>query len=298
MDRLETMRLFVRIVERRSFKLAAQDTGYPRATVTQAIKAMEERLGTRVLQRTTRHVSPTFDGEAYYRRCLSILADVEEAEGAVSGARPKGLLRVEAHGTLARHFVLPRLLEFLDRYPEIRLHISEGDRMVDLVREGIDCALRVGELADSTMIARRLTMLEEVTFASPGYLKRYGVPADPDDLDGHVGVGFVSSSTGAALQLELVQRDVVRAISLPSIVSVTAAESLIAAAKLGLGLAQAPRYHLEDDLASGALVVVLDSYAPRPSPVSLLYPPNRQLSARVRAFVDWVKPLFEGGSAA
>lgn len=292
------MRLFVRIVERRSFKLAAQDTGYPRASVTQAIKAMEERLGIRLLHRTTRHVAPTQDGESYYRRCLSILADVDEAEGALGGMLPKGLLRVEAHGTLARHFILPRLPEFLDRYPDIWLQISEGDRLVDLVREGIDCAIRVGELVDSAMIARRLAMLEEVTFASPGYLKRYGIPVGPDALAGHIGVGFVSSVTGAALPLELVERDVVRTISLPSIVSVTAAESLVAAARLGLGLAQAPRYHLEADLASGALVVVLEQCAPRPTPVSLLYPQNRQLSARVRVFADWVRPLFAACSPA
>src|SRR6478736_1728504 len=156
MDRFDAMRVFSRVVERRSFTLAAEDTGLPRSTVTDAVKQLEARLGVRLLQRTTRHVSPTLDGEAYYQRCLSILADIEEAEGAFAGAKPKGLLRVDVHGTLARHFVMPRLPDFLAEYPGIELYMSEGDRLVDVIREGIDCVLRVGGLQDSDMIARRI----------------------------------------------------------------------------------------------------------------------------------------------
>ena len=297
MDRLDAMRLFVRIVERRSFTLAAQDIGIPRSTVTQAIRQMEERLDTRLLQRTTRHVSPTLDGEAYYRRCLAILADVEDAEAAFSGAKPRGLLRVDVNGTLARHYVLPSLPDFLARYPDIQLHMSEGDRLVDLVREGIDCVLRVGDLADSTMVARRVAMLEEATVASPAYLARHGTPASPDDLDGHVAVGFISSATGAAIPFEFIDGGVTRTLTLPSVVSVSAAESLIAAARLGLGLIQAPRYHLEQDIRSGTLVPVLEVYRPTLTPVSLLYPHSRQLSPRVRAFIDWVTRLFAAADA-
>src|SRR5262245_5009352 len=133
------MRLFVRIAERRSFTLAAQDIGIPRSTVTQAIKQLEERLGVRLLQRNTRNVSPTLDGEAYYRRCLAIIADIEDAEGAFSGARPRGLLRIEVQGTLARHFLMPGLPGFLADYPGIELSISETERWVDVIREGVDC---------------------------------------------------------------------------------------------------------------------------------------------------------------
>jgi DNA-binding transcriptional LysR family regulator len=292
MDRLDAMRLFLRIVERRSFTLAAQDLSLPRSTVTQAIKQLERRLGAQLLQRTTRHVSPTLDGEAYYRRCTAILADIEEAEGAFRGARPRGLLRVDVHGTLARHFVLPRLPGFLERYPDLQLHLSEGDRLVDLVREGVDCVLRVGELADSEMVARRVALLEEATVAGPAYLARHGIPATPDELAGHVAVGFVSSVTRAAIPFEFTDRGAGREVSLPSVVSVSAAESLVAAARLGLGLIQAPRYHLEADLAAGTLVTVLEAYAPTPSPVSLLYPRSRQLSPRVRVFIDWAAGLF------
>ena len=138
MERFDTMRVFMRVAERRSFTLAAQDLGLPRSTVTDAVKQLEARLGVRLLERTTRHVTPTLDGEVYRRRCLALIADLEDAEGAFSGAKPKGLLRVDVHGTLARHFVLPRLPAFLAEYPEIELFMSEGERLVDLVREGID----------------------------------------------------------------------------------------------------------------------------------------------------------------
>jgi DNA-binding transcriptional LysR family regulator len=296
MDQLAAMRLFTRIVERRSFTLAAQDVGIPRSTATQVLKRLEDRLNARLLQRTTRTVTPTLDGEAYYRRCLAILADIEDAEGAFKGAKPRGPLHADVHGTLARHFLFPRLPDFLRRYPDIQLHISEGDRLVDLVREGVDCVLRVGSLSDSTMIGRSVAMLDEVTVASPAYLKRHGTPRTPNDLDGHVAVGFVSSATGTTIPLEFTDGGTVRHCVLPSVVSVSGAESFVAAARLGLGLIQAPRYHLESDLAAGSLVTVLDDYPPTPTPVSLLYPQRRQLSPRVRVFIEWVSQVFSAGA--
>src|ERR1700724_1709473 len=161
MDRFDAMRVFTRVVERRSFTLAAEDLALPRSTVTDAVKQLETRLGVRLLQRTTRHVSPTLDGEAYHRRCLALIADLEDAEAAFGGAKPKGLLRVDVHGTLARHFVLPALPAFLAEYPELQLLMSEGDRLVDLVREGIDCVLRVGGWQGGEMIARRVPHLRD-----------------------------------------------------------------------------------------------------------------------------------------
>src|ERR1700687_5383657 len=219
MDRFEAMRVFTRVVERRSFSLAAQDLSVPRSTVTDAVKRLEARLGVRLLERTTRHVSPTLDGEAFHRRCLALIADLEDAEGAFGGAKPKGLLRVDVHGTLARHFVLPRLPDFLAEYPAIELYISEGDRLVDLVREGIDCVLRVCDLQDSDMIARRVAMLEEVTCAAPAYIDRFGQPASVDALDGHIMVGFHSSAAGALLPLEFVVDGTVREVTLHTTVS-------------------------------------------------------------------------------
>ncbi|WP_112604349.1 LysR family transcriptional regulator [Rhizobium sp. WW22] len=298
MDRFDAMRVFCRVVERRSFTLASEDTGLPRSTVTDAIKQLETRLGVRLLQRTTRHVSPTLDGEAYYQRCLRILSDIEDAEGAFAGAKPKGVLRVDVHGTLARHFVLPNLPSFLETYPDIELQITEGDRFVDLIREGIDCVLRVGTLQDSDMIGRRVAMLEEVTLAAPTYVERFGMPAHPEKLDGHRMIGFHSSATGGLLPLEFQIDGAVREITLPATISVNAAESYFAAAKLGLGLIQVPRYHAEEALRSGELLHVLEDYPPTRTPVSMLYPRSRQLSPRVRVFIDWLVKVFAGQNVA
>jgi DNA-binding transcriptional LysR family regulator len=292
MDRFDAMRVFTRVVERRSFTLAAQDLGLPRSTATDAVKQLEARLGVRLLQRTTRHVSPTLDGEAYHRRCLALIADLEDAEAAFAGAKPKGLLRVDVHGTLARHFVLPRLPAFLADYPQIELYMSEGDRLVDLIREGIDCVLRVGDLQDSDMVARRVGMLEEVTCVAPAYIERFGMPATVEALDGHRMVGFHSSATGALLPLEFIVDGVARTVTLPATVSVNGAESYVAAARLGLGLIQVPRYHVETDLERGTLVPILADFPPSPTPVSLLYPRSRQLSPRVRVFIDWLVRVF------
>jgi DNA-binding transcriptional LysR family regulator len=291
-DRFETMRVFSRVVERRSFTLAAEDLGLPRSTVTDAVKSIEARLGVRLLERTTRHVRPTLDGEAYHRRCVALIADLEDAESAFHGAKPKGLLRVDVHGTLARHFVWPRLGEFLSQYPDIEIYIGEGDRLVDLVREGIDCVLRAGDLKDSDMIARQVALLEEVTCAAPSYLARRGAPSTVDALAGHSMVGFHPSGTNSLLPLEFTVDGSLRKVILPAIISVNAAESFVAAAKLGLGLIQVPRYHIEDDLKRGTLVEVLADYPPSPTPVSLLNPRNRQLSPRVRVFIDWLVGVF------
>ncbi|NOK36402.1 LysR family transcriptional regulator [Corallococcus exercitus] len=293
MDRFDAMKAFTRIVECRSFTQAAKDLGLPRSSVTDAVKQLEARLGVRLLQRTTRHVSPTLDGEAYYQRCVALLADLEEADAAFVGARPKGLVRVEVQGTLARRVVLPRLPEFLERYPGIELYMSEGDRFVDLVREGVDCVLRAGEPKDSDMVARRVALLEEVTCASPAYLARHGVPEGIEALQrGHRMVGFRSSATGSLIPLEFTVGKEVRHVVLPTTMSVNGAETFVAAARLGLGLIQAPRYRLEEDFGRGTLVPVLPQYPPTPTPVSLMYPRNRQLSPRVRVFIDWLTQGF------
>src|ERR1700723_457849 len=192
MDRFDAMRVFSRIVERRSFTKAANDLGLPRSSVTDAVRMLEARLGVRLLQRTTRHVRPTLDGEAYYQRCVRLISDLEDAESAFAGAKPSGLVRVDVHGTQARHFLLPGLRRFRELYPDIRLHFGEVHHPLDMIREGFDCILRTGDLADSPLIQRRLAMLERGTFASPAYLERFGAPATPDQFEGHTMVGLMS----------------------------------------------------------------------------------------------------------
>jgi len=295
MDRFDAMGVFARVVERRSFTLAAEDLGLPRSTVTDAVKSLEARLGVRLLERTTRQVRPTLDGEAHYRRCLSLIADLEDAEGAFGGAKPKGLLRLEVQGTLARHFLLPNLPGFFAEYPDIEINMSESDRWIDLIREGVDCVLRFGHLPDSDMVARQVVVLERLTCAAPNYLARRGTPTDPGALDGHRMIGLRSLTTGRVRPMEFMVGDGVQEITLPTTISVTGTESFLATARLGLGLVQIPYFHAEQDLAQGTLVQVLSAWPPRPVPVSLLYPRNRQLSPRVRVFLDWAMRLFGRG---
>ena len=292
MDRFQEMQVFVRIAERRSFSQAAEDLRIPRATVTNLIKRMEKRLGARLLERTTRQVRLTHDGEAYYQRCVRLLADLEEADGAFLNTAPKGLLRVNAQGTLAKYFLMPGLPGFLERYPDIVLHLGEDDRLVDLVREGVDCVLRSGTLQDSSLAGRQIALMPQVTVASPAYLARFGEPTGLDDLAGHRAVDYISSATGRAMPLDFMVDGRNVTARPASVVSVTGAELYTSAALAGLGLVQVPRYRVERELAVGHLRVVLPDLPPAPMPVSVLYPQNRQVSARVRVFTQWLAQVF------
>ncbi|MGT2432906.1 LysR family transcriptional regulator [Cupriavidus basilensis] len=293
MDRFQEMQAFVRIAERQSFTQASEDLRIPRATITNLIKRMEQRLGARLLERTTRTVRLTHDGEAHYRRCVRLIADLEEAEGSFRNAAPKGLLRVNLQGTLARHFVVPALPDFLAQYPDLEVHIGEDDRLVDLVREGVDCVLRAGNLQDSSMVGRRVALLEQVTVASPAYLAKHGEPKGLDALSVHRAVNYISSGTGKAVPMEFTVDGRVTAIQLAATVSVTGADLYTGASVAGLGLVQVPRYRVAAELKDGRLQVVLADVPPPPMPVSVLYSQNRQLSSRVRVFVQWLREVFE-----
>ncbi len=296
MDRLSRMELFVRVVERRSFAAASADLGLARSTATQAIKALEADVGTRLLERTTRHVAVTLDGQAFYQRCLAILTDVDEAEAIFRDAKPQGVLRVDAHPLLTQTFLLPHLRAFLDRYPLLDVQIGQGDRFVDLVREGVDCVIRAGEATDSSLIMRKLGSIREMTCASPDYVGRHGMPQSPDDLDDHSAIGFISSRTGQVMPLEFMVGDEVRHVTLPARVTVNNSATTVDLARRGFGLIQAPRYHLQRHVEDGSLVEVLANFPPPPTPLSVLYPQSRQLSPRVRVFIDWVARIFSEAS--
>ncbi|GJD96142.1 LysR family transcriptional regulator [Methylobacterium iners] len=292
MDRIAVTRLFVRIVDRGSFAQAARDLQVPRPTATHAIQRLEADLGVRLLERTTRHVRPTLDGAAYHGRCIRILADLDEVENAFRNAEPRGPLRVDMQGTIARFFVLPALPAFIARYPGIALNLSEGDRMVDLITEGVDCVLRAGDLPDSSLIGRRIASFEQLTLASPDYLKRHGVPTAPDDLAGHKMVAYTASGTGQPYPLEFEMDGRTWEVTLPHEVVVRGAEIYTASGVAGLGLFQVPRYRVEHQIAAGELVPVLEGFPPPPMTFWVLYPQNRHLSSRIRVFVDWLSGLF------
>lgn len=296
-DTLRAMRVFVRIYERKSFTLAADDLNMPRATLTHVINALEAHLGARLLERSTRRVEPTLDGDAYYERCLHLLAEIEDAENAFRTVAPKGLLRVNLQGSLARQFVIPALPAFMERYPGIDVAVSEADRFVDLVREGVDCVLRAGTLGDSTLTGRRVANLRQVTCASGEYVKQFGEPASLEDLAGHRAINYVSS-TGRRYPFEFMVDGTQTDVEIPGRVTVSGAEVYAAAGLAGLGMIQVPRYRVAALLDQGTLIELLPHHPPPPMPVSVLYPQSRHMSPRVRVFVDWLTQVFEDAKAA
>lgn len=294
MDRFQSMQLFVRIVELGSFSLAAVALDVPRATASHAIKALEARLGARLLERTTRHVQPTLDGKAFYERCVQILGELDDAESSFRhvASNPRGVLRLDLHGTHATQIVLPRIDAFCARYPGIELVITSGDRLVDLIREGVDCVVRAGEARDASLVAKRLAVMPQVVCASPAYLAQFGVPATPDELNGHQAVGFFVSGSDSRYPVELVVDGKVRAFTMKSCVTVNDAENYVICARRGCGLIQLPRHHVEEDLRAGRLVQVLSEWQSPGMPVSVMYPHRRQLSLRVRVFIEWVSGVY------
>ncbi|WP_018607370.1 LysR family transcriptional regulator [Uliginosibacterium gangwonense] len=293
MDRFQAMQLFSKVVEFGSFTRAADELHIPRATASHTIKQLERRLGVSLLHRTTRAVSVTLDGNAYYQRCLRLLADLEDAESAFATRTiPKGILRVELQPTIGLHFVIPRLPEFHARFPQIQLEVSMGDRLVDLLREGIDCAVRVGELGDSPLVGRRLALLEQLTCASPAYLASQGRPDSIEEFMQHAVVNYFSTTTGKPAPFDFCVAGRVQSILRHSDIAINNAEGYVACARAGLGIIQAPRHHVAADLACGALCEIMSTLRPPPVPVSILYPYHAQLSTRLRAFIDWLAEVF------
>jgi DNA-binding transcriptional LysR family regulator len=291
-DQVKAMKVFVRIYERSSFTLAADDLNLPRATLTHTLNQFEAWLGTRLLERSTRRVRPTLDGEAYYLRCVQLLAELEEAELAFRSVAPKGRLRADLHGTLAKYFVIPALPQFMARYPEIELSISEADRFVDLIAEGVDCVLRAGTLGDSALIGRRVATLRQVTCASPAYLRKYGEPKRLADLGEHRAVNYVSRTTAKLFPFEFMVDGQVQEVTIEGALSVFGAEIYSASAVAGLGIIQCPHYRIAELINQGVMQEILIDTPPPPMPVSVLYPQNRHMSPRVRVFVDWLAEIF------
>lgn len=305
MDRFQAMQVFTRVVDANSFTRAADTLGLPRATVTTVIQNLEALLQVRLLNRTTRRISLTPDGSAYYAHCARILADIEETDSSFRdvGRGPKGRLRIDVPSPIGRLILIPRLCEFHARYPEVELVIGMGDRPVDLVREAVDCVIRIGELQDSTLVARRIGTLRMVTCATPAYLERYGVPTSIEDLQQHLAVHYFSSRSGRSLDWDFIVDGQSRPLKMHGRVAVNDAEAYVGCALQGLGLIQAARFMVLPHFESGALIEVLPQFSPSPMPISVAYMQNRHLSPKVRAFADWVAELFAacpllGGSEA
>jgi DNA-binding transcriptional LysR family regulator len=295
MDQLQAMRVFTRIVELGSFTRAADDLNLPRATLTHTIKRLEARLGAHLLQRTTRSVRPTRDGEIYYNHCVRLLADVDEVESNFRAAaeQPQGRLRVDMPGSVARHMVVPALPAFLARYPRIELDLSTTDRFIDLVQEGVDCVLRSGTLADSTLVARRVALLPQVTVASRDYVKKHGMPTSLADLaQGHLAVNWISPNSWRPTPLEFMVGRKLREVDMPSRVTANGSDAYLACCEAGLGIAQFPRYRIESALAKGELKELLPQFPSPPLPVHVVYRRQGVLPARLRVFIDWLAEII------
>jgi LysR family transcriptional regulator for bpeEF and oprC len=293
MDRLQAMEVFTRVVDTHSFSKAAELLDLPRGTVSNLVQALEQHVGVRLLNRTTRQVSVTEDGALYYARCVRILAEIADADSSLSSKRgnPSGTIRVDTSGTVARSLLLPALDEFYKLYPLIEVRLGLADRNIDLIQDGVDCVIRMGALEESSMIGRRIGNARIVTCASPAYLDQYGVPAAPDDLSAHVAVNYVSSRTGKTFPFEFeVDGELVK-IPMRSVLSVNDGSTYITAGVLGYGIIQPSRYMVSDLLAQGQLQEILTSYRSPPTPMSIVYPHREHLSSRVRAFTDWISEL-------
>lgn len=295
MNKLELLRSFVRVTELSSFSLAGEALGLPRSTVSGHIQALEALLGARLLQRTTRKVQATPDGRVLYERSKDMLAQMDELEGLfrTEDAVLSGRLRVDMPTAMARNIVMPNLGGFLARHPQISLEISSTDRRVDLIREGFDCVLRVGELADTSLVARRLGDLSMTNCVSAGYAAQWGVPKALADLPEHRLIHYVSAfgSTTAVFEYQRDGRNCT--LAMPCSVTVNNVEAYQAACLGHLGIIQAPLLGMRQLLAEGTLVEVLPHYRPAPMPVSLLYPHRRHLPERCRVFMDWLQALLE-----
>jgi len=295
MDKIKAMQTFVRIVEANSFSKAAETLGLPRAALTATMQKLEAYLGTQLLQRTTRRLSLTPDGADYFRDCIAILGAVEASELAFVGPeanKPRGLLRINLPGTVGRQLVLPHIGQFHAQYPDVQLHLGLTDSLVDLTQEGIDCALRVGELQDSAMIGKRIGSMRFVTCAAPSYLAQRGTPRTIADLATHSGIMHFSGRSGRAFDWDFMHEGEVLRVQMKGPLAVNDADGNVTCALQGLGLAQAALYQVREHLDSGALVAVLADYPPTPMAMSLLTPQGRLAVAKVRAFANWVAELL------
>ena len=295
MDKIKAMQTFVRIVEANSFSKAAETLNLPRAALTATLQKLEAYLGTQLLQRTTRRLSLTPEGAEYFRHCIDILKAVDTAELAFRGpeaTKPRGLLRINLPNTVGRRLVIPHVAHFHAAYPEVQLQLSLTDRLVDLTQEGIDCALRVGDLQDSAFIGRQIGLMRFVTCAAPAYLARHGTPQTLAELAAHRGIMHYSGRTGRAFDWDFQQDGEVVRVPMAGPIAVNDADASVACALQGLGLAQAAMYQVREYLDSGALVAVLADHPPTPMPMSLLTPQGRLATPKLQAFTGWITALL------
>ena len=293
MDKIYAMQLFLRVAELESFTRAAETLSLPKGSVSRQIQALENALGTQLLHRTTRRVSLTQDGMVYYERAKDLLMNLDELDGMFlhDPSTISGRLRVDMPVAIARNVVIPKLPAFLQQFPGIELELSSSDRLVDVIREGFDCVVRVGNLKDSGLIARPLGKLSVINCASPDYLTRFSYPETLDDLGSHALIHYSATLGTRPLGFEYFNGSATQWIKTGGVLTVNSTETYQAACIAGLGIIQVPRVGVRDALRTKKLVEILPQYRVEPMPVSLIYPHRRNLSRRVHVFMEWLTEL-------
>ena len=296
MQGLQQFLAFAQTARRGSFAAAARDLAVSPSTLAKSVARLETTLGVKLFHRTTRQVSLTADGERLFHRCERVLAEFEDLQADAAGTRtaPSGTLRVDLPIYYGRRFVMPLLAKLMRAHPALTLEVRLQDGFADLVRDGIDLAVRMGELRDSTLVARRIDWQHLVMVASPQYLKAHGTPQRLEDLAGHHGVTFRMPSTGRSRPWQFRHgRQSRRTIEMHPTQSVQLSdtEALGTAALLGMGLAQLPDYIVQDEVARGKLLPVLPGHQPAPMPISAVVPSGRLLPPRVRVLLDALETL-------
>lgn len=289
----EYMDIFVHVVESGSFIRAAEQLQMHRPAVSKAVQQLEEELGVKLLHRTTRRLSLTSEGEAFYQRAKALLGEMAELMAAYSSTQSvSGNLRLDFPLTLAHSLLIPALDEFRERYPDIEIILTSSDRRIDLIAEGIDCVVRLGELEDSSFIARRIGEVAMVTCAAPGYIAKYGAPQTLEDLAQHRAVNFFSDRSREVMTWKFIVNGEIIAKRVDSALRVDNSDIFLTSGLAGLGLIQGIDSALRPHIESGALVPVLPDYPCAPKAVSVLYPDKRNLAPRVRVFIDWFSEIF------
>jgi LysR family transcriptional regulator for bpeEF and oprC len=296
MDRILAMQTFVRVVEAGTFTKAADSLAMPKPTVTRLVQTLEAHLQTKLLNRTTRRVTVTADGAAYYDRALRLLSEMEELESSMSRAKanPRGRLRIDVAASVGQLLLIPALPDFYQRYPDIQIDLGVSDRPVDLIGENVDCVLRGGELTDQSLVARRIGEFHTIVCASPDYLERYGVPRHPHELqDGeHTVVNYFSHRTGRVFPFSFRKGSEQIEVQGRHRLSVNDSNANLAAGLAGLGIVRTSTFMAQSHIDAGRLQPLLLDWCSESIPIHVVYPPNRHLSAKLRVFVDWVAELF------
>jgi DNA-binding transcriptional LysR family regulator len=298
MNRLEAMSVFVSVVEAGSLSAAGRKLRMPLPTVSRKISELETQLKARLLLRSTRALTLTDAGKAYFASCKRILEDVAEVERAAAGEyrAPTGELIITAPVAFGRLHALPVIAEFLKAYPDVHIRLIQGDRSLNLLEDHIDLAIRIGELSDSNLVATRVGAVRKVVCASPEYLARRGTPKTPQDLSKHDCISFASLMSSGVWRFKA-ERAVV-AVPVQSRLVVNTAEAAIDAALMGAGITRVLSYQVEEPLKAGSLRSVLKKFEMEPVPVSLLYTAQRQLPLKLRAFLDFAAPRLRASLRA